>query len=318
MVLGAIGPVILNNKMVSVITGAESFIGKYISNLLITLNYKIRSFTNKSIDQRRGIEFHPYNFNNLEEVTKIFQGADYFFNTYWIRFNFKDKTFEKAYENTKSLIDCAKLAGVKKILHISITKANSLSPLKYFKYKGLIEEYIINSGVSYVILRPTVVFGKEDILINNIIWFLRRFPIFPIFGRGDYLIQPIYVLDLAKIAVEKALNSENSIIDCAGPEVFSFRELIQKIKSAIDSKSIIINLPTIIVFYLLKFLSFFLKDVILTKDEILALKGNLLHSKAPPLGKENLIEWIKKEKDCLGNGYRSELLRHYKSYGNFK
>ncbi len=299
--------------MISVITGAESFIGKYISNLLIPLNFKIRSFTNKSINKTKNIEFYPYNFNNSEEVIKIFKGADFFFNTYWIRFNFKDKKFEKAYENTKFLIDCAKLAGVKKIIHISITNANPLSPFEYFKYKGFIENYIINSGISYSILRPTVVFGREDILINNIIWFLKRFPIFPIFGRGDYLIQPIYVKDLAKIAVEKALNSENSIVDCAGPEIFSFRELIKKIRDVIDSKSIIINLPTKAVFSLLKFLSFFLKDVILTREEILALKGNLLYSKDPPLGKERIIDWIKNEKDYLGIQYRSEILRHYNS-----
>ena len=58
---------------------------------------------------------------------------------------------------------------------------------------------MIDSGLSYAILRPTVIFGIEDILINNIAWFVRRFPFFGIPGNGRYGVRPIYVEDMARL-----------------------------------------------------------------------------------------------------------------------
>ena len=72
------------------------------------------------------------------------------------------------------------------------------------------EQALINSGLSYAIIRPTVIFGREDILINNIAWLLRHSPFFPLFGFGKYELQPIYVEDMADLVVqavqEKDLN----------------------------------------------------------------------------------------------------------------
>jgi len=73
--------------------------------------------------------------------------------------------------------------------------------LPYFKGKAEVEDAIRSSSLSYAILRPAVVFGKEDILINNIAWLLRRFPFFAIPGAGDYGLQPVFVEDLAELAV---------------------------------------------------------------------------------------------------------------------
>src|SRR4030067_522625 len=68
--------------------------------------------------------------------------------------------------------------------------------VEYFRGKAMLERVLIESGVSYAILRPAVLFGKEDILINNIAWVLRRFPVFCVFGDGRYRLRPIYVGDL--------------------------------------------------------------------------------------------------------------------------
>ena len=90
-----------------------------------------------------------------------------------------------------------------------------------------VEEILKGLGVPYAIIRPTLVFGDGDVLINNMAWALRRFPIFPLCGEGDYLVQPIHVEDTAEQAVAAAQESEDTISDSAGPETFTFAGLLR-------------------------------------------------------------------------------------------
>ena len=138
-----------------------------------------------------------------------------------MRFSHGAATFDRAVENTKTLIEAAEEAGVRKIVHVSITSASDASPLPYFCGKGVLEKVITDSRLSYAILRPTVIFGKEDILINNIAWLLRRFPVFAVLVVGDYRLQPVYVED---VAISPSLPDEESskVIDAVGPETYTF------------------------------------------------------------------------------------------------
>jgi len=133
-------------------------------------------------------------------------------NTYWVRFDHRLFTHSQAVANTKVLFQAAKNAGVRRIVHVSITNPDIHSDLPYFSGKAELESALTSLGVSYCILRPTVLFGKEDVLINNIAWSLRHLPVFGVFGNGEYKLQPIYVDDLALAAVEKATGEQNEII----------------------------------------------------------------------------------------------------------
>src|SRR5437588_10226976 len=123
-----------------------------------------------------------------------------------------------------TIITAAKEAGVRPTVPISITNPTETSPLPYFKGKAILEQDLISSGLSYAIIRPTVIFGTEDILINNIAWLLRRFPIFPLFGSGQYQLQPIYVEDMADLVVDAGQQSDSFIRDAIGPDIFSFED----------------------------------------------------------------------------------------------
>jgi uncharacterized protein YbjT (DUF2867 family) len=135
-------------------------------------------------------------------------------------------------ENTRILVQAAARAGVRRIVHISITNPSADSPLPYFWGKAANEKSVIESGMSYAILRPTVLFGKEDVLINNIAWILRRFPLFALPGDGSYRLQPVYVDDLSSLAV--TVSGENLIWNAVGPENFTFREMVELIGRTID------------------------------------------------------------------------------------
>ena len=138
--------------------------------------------------------------------------------------------------------------------------------------------------MSYAILRPAVLFGREDILINNIAWTLRRFPVFGVFGNGHYGIQPIHVDDLARLAVEQGQRRENCIIDAIGPETFTYRELVRTIGEIIGKKRPVISLHPEAGYLLSRIVGKFVNDVFVTREEIAGLMAGLLAVNAPPAG----------------------------------
>ena len=123
------------------------------------------------------VEALPLDFGDFNDrLVESLRGADALYNTYWIRFATRQRSrHEVAVQNSRILIGAAVEAGVRRIVHISITNPSEDSPLPYFRGKALVEKAIHESGLSYAILRPTVLFSPEDVLINNIAWFLRRF-----------------------------------------------------------------------------------------------------------------------------------------------
>ena len=302
----------MTSGQVHVVTGAFGYTGKYIAQLLLDDGHKVRTLTNspnRANPFDGHVEVHPFNFDDEDKLTDSLRGADVLYNTYWVRFNHRLFKHADAVANTLKLFDAAKQAGVKRIVHVSITNPSLDSPLEYFSGKAHLEKALIESGISHAILRPAVLFGHADILINNIAWMLRHLPIFGVFGDGKYRLQPIYVEDFAKLAVEEAKENENTIVDAIGPETFTFRELTQTIAQAIEIKRKIISVPPSLG-YLLGWLLGKLKgDVIITREEIRGLMDDLLYTDSPPAGQTKLSQWARDNADELGKSYASELAR---------
>lgn len=296
-----------------VVTGAFGFSGKYIAQKLLNRNVSVKTLTNslqRKNEFQNKITAVPYNFNDPQKLRSELEGASVLYNTYWVRFNHKTFQHSEAVDNTLTLFEAAKAAGVKRIIHTSITNPDKNSPLEYFSGKGILEEALINSGMSYAILRPAVLFGREDILINNIAWMIRKFPIFGTFGKGDYKLQPIFVEDYADLAIAQSENTENVIINAVGPETFTYRELAQVISEIILGKKLkIISVPDEIAYLTSKVLGLFTGDIMITREEIKGLKADLLNVNSVPTGKTKLTDWLKENKDNVGVKYASELKR---------
>ena len=245
-------------------------------------------------------------------MTRSLQGVDVLVNTYWVRFDKGENTQPRAVENTRKLVNAAKAAGVKRIVHISIANPSADSPLPYYWGKAANEKAVTDSGLSYAILRPTVlVGGGEDVLINNIAYLLRRFPIFFIPGDGSYGIQPIYIEDLADLAVEGVYSRENYVIDAVGPDCYKFKDMVQMIGKKIGAKSLLISIPPRMALLAAQFLSIFVRDVILTPEEVDGLMANLLVSKEPARARTAFKDWLEANRNTIGVRYASELKRHY-------
>jgi NADH dehydrogenase len=236
-------------------------------------------------------------------------GATVLYNTYWVRFNHADSTHSQAVSNTLALFAAARRAGIRKVVHISITNPSPDSHLPYFSGKARLEAALKASGIGYSILRPTVLFGKEDILINNIAWLLRRFPVFGIFGDGKYQLQPIYVDDLAKLAVQHGQSADSAIVDAIGPETFTYRDLVATIGRAIGRSRPIVGIPPWVGLAVARVLGRLVGDVVITPEEITGLMQGLLTTTSPPAGTVRLTDWLGQHRNSLGGSYASELAR---------
>jgi len=302
----------MTTKQIHMVTGAFGYSGKYIAHRLLAEGHEVRTLTNslhKPNPFGDRVRPYPLAFHDPEKLTASLRGVEVLYNTYWVRFNHKNFTHETAVNNTLTLFNAAKKAGVKRIVHISITNPDINSPLEYFSGKARLEAALQALGVPYAILRPTVLFGKEDILINNIAWMLRRFPVFGVFGDGRYRLQPIFVDDLARLAVEQGRSRDDQIINAIGPETFTYRELAQTIGRIIGQERPILSLPPWLGYAAGQVVGRLVGDVLITRAEIDGLMAGHLFVDAPAAGVTRLTEWATIHAADLGRQYASELAR---------
>ncbi len=260
----------------------------------------------------REVPAYPLDFYDPDGLCRSMEGAGVLYNTYWIRFGRGRNTFEQAVENSRVLFKAAARAGVGRIVNFSVANASTESGLPYFRGKGQVEEILQGMGIPHAIIRPTLVFGEGDLLLNNMAWALRRFPVFPIFGRGDYQVQPIYAADLAAQAVEAGARNGSFIDDAAGPDTFTFEELLRLLASAVGARVLLAHTPPSLGFALTRLVGLLLRDVGLTRDEVDGLMAGLLASDAVPTGTTRLGDWLADNADGLGRGYVSEMRRNYR------
>ena len=294
------------------VTGAFGYSGRYIAARLLERGRKVITLTNSLSrpnpfgDQVRAF---PLAFDAPEQLRKTLRGVEVLYNTYWVRFNHRDFTHAQAVPNTLTLFEAARAAGVRRVVHVSITNPAEDSPLEYFAGKARLERALRESGLSHAILRPTVLFGREDILINNIAWALRRFPFFALFGDGSYRLQPIHVDDLAELAVTEGDKVENAVINGIGPETFTYRELVEAVGRAIGRPRPIVGVAPGLGYALGRIIGWFMRDQFITREEIRGLMDGLLCVDTPPVGRTRLTDWMRANARTLGCRYASELGR---------
>jgi len=294
------------------VTGAFGYSGRYIAARLLAEGREVITLTNspeRANPFAGRVRAFPFCFDQPDRLAASLAGVEVLYNTYWVRFNHRDFTYAMAVENTLRLFVAARQAGVRRIVHVSITNPAEDSPLEYFSGKARLERALRETGISHAILRPTVLFGREDILINNIAWALRRFPCFAVFGDGNYQLQPIYVEDLAELAVAAGQGTVNETINAIGPETFTYRELVRAVGDAIGVHRPIWGGPPDLGWLLGGVVGWWVRDKFITREEIRGLMANLLRVDTPPTGRTALTGWMRANAVTLGRVYASELAR---------
>jgi len=299
---------------INVVTGVSGYSGRHITRRLLALDKTVVNLTGhpeRPTEYGDAVKSASFDFENPEKLVASLTGATTLYNTYWIRFAHGSLTFDKAVANSRALVSAAAEAGVRRIVHVSITNPSADSPLPYFKGKAEVESAIVESGLSYAILRPTVLFGDQGILINNIAWFLRKLPAFAVPGDGEYKLQPVFVEDLADLAVALGQESDSVVLDAVGPEVFTLNALVDLLKRTVHSGALVMHLPPSLTLPATWALGRVVGDVVLTSDEIKGLVANLLVSADPPTCRTLLSEWLAANADWIGAKYLSEMKKHF-------
>jgi len=297
------------------VTGAFSYTGSHIAQRLLDSGRGVRTLTfhrDRPHALRADIDTRRYRFDDPVALTESLRGVHTLYNTFWVRFDHGSASFAAAIEHSRMLFFAARNAGVRRIVHVSITNASVDSPLPYFCGKARVEYALAQSGVPYAVVRPTWVFGGErDVLANNIAWILRRMPAFALPGDGRYPVQPVHVDDLARICVQAGATAGDLVLDAAGPETYAFGDLVALVRDAVDTRSPVLHLPVPVMAAASRALGLLMHDVVLTPDEIRGLMAGLLVSPDPPLGTIAFSDWLSEHRESVGRAYANELDRHF-------
>ena len=297
------------------VTGAFGFTGRALAERLLDPGHEVVTLSRRSgvgdpLASR--ITVRSMDPSRPDDLAASLAGVDVLFNTYWLRFPRGGQTFEGAVAGSATLMAAARAARVRRVVHVSVVNASPDAETPYVRAKAALESVVRSSGLEWVIVRPTLTYGPGDILINNLAWALRRFPVYGLPGLGRSTVQPVHVDDVARICVEAADGPSGRILDAAGPETLTYRQLVDLVRDAIGSRSIVLPMPGPIVLATAKVIGLLVRDVVLTGDEIRELRSSLLTSHQKPLGAIRISDWVREHAHELGRRWSSELARNYR------
>jgi nucleoside-diphosphate-sugar epimerase len=302
-------------RQLDIVTGAFSYSGAAIARELLQRGHDVRTLTGHPERAPAGspIDSHPLDFGDAQQLTSSMAGAHTLYNTYWVRFAHGHVSHELAVANSKVLFAAARAAGVRRIVHVSITHPSLTSADSYFRGKAEVEQALAGCGVPFAVARPAVLFGGDGVLVNNIAWLLRRLPVFAIGGRGEYRLRPIHIDDLARLCADLGASADPAVIvDAVGPQSLTFRQMVAEIRDAVGSRSVIVPVPGAVIPAMAAVLNLVLRDTLLTADEYASMAAGRADSAGPATGEVVFTDWVRAHGDELGRRYANELDRHFR------
>lgn len=295
------------------VTGAFGFSGGFIATRLLGLSREVitlTSSTRRESPLQGKLAVYPFDFEHPERMAQSLAGVDVLYNTYWTRLGRGETSHEGAVQNSRALFKAARLAGVRRVVHISVAGAGLAPSLSYYRAKGEVEEALALSGLSYSILRPAMLFGPGGVLVNNMAWMLRRLPVFAIFGAGGYKLEPIYVDDLAALAVAQGEVQENTVVYALGPDIFTYKDFVRTLGKIIGHPRPLVPVPLWAGLLGSWFIGRLQGDVFASREELKALMSGLLHVPGEAAtGTTRFADWARANAGALGREYISEIGR---------
>jgi len=295
----------------AVVTGAFSYTGAAVARELIERGWSVHTLTNRRPPEDvADITAAPLRFD-ADHLARELDGADLFVNTYWVRLPARGQNFDTARKRSQMLIEAAVTSGVGRLVHVSVSNAAAGRALGYYGGKAMVEEAVRAAGLSYAIVRPTLVVGPNDVLTNNMAWLLRRFPLFLLPRAASARLSPITLDDNARIIVDAAERADDAEMDAAGPDTMTFSEYIRCLARACGVRRAFLRAPDAVVLGMLRAAGWLLSDVILTREELLGLEQELLFTHAASLGSESVPDWLMRNGPSLGRSYINDMRRHF-------
>lgn len=242
------------SKLVT-IYGGSGFVGRYIARRMAKEGWRVRVAVRRP---NEAIYVKPYgvpgqvepvlcNVRDDTSVAAVMEGADAVVNCVGILNGVGKNTFGAVHEEGAARIARISAAqGVETFVHVSALGADTNSASDYGRSKAAGEAGVLAHRPDAVILRPSVIFGTEDEFFNRFAGMARMAPILPIAG-GSTRFQPVYVDDVAKAAVQGVLGQADAgIYELGGPEVKTFKALMQQMLGVIHRRALVLSLPRVI------------------------------------------------------------------------
>ena len=281
-------------QKIATIFGASGFIGRHLTRRLTERGLRIVAATRspylhgylKPLGNPGEIDLEEVNLFDEERLITLIKNSDVVINLVGILYETRKQKFENIHAKFPDLLSrvCSK-QNIKKLVHISALGINEKVNSKYMKSKLKGEKNILNNFKNSIILRPSVVFGPEDNFFNRFASLAQFLPALPLIGGGPTKFQPIYVEDVAKsiVAILEKEEIDNNIFELGGPEIFTFKELMEILLKEIKKKRFLISIP----FGIAKFQSYFMQLMptpLLTPDQVEMLKyDNVVSGQYPSL-----------------------------------
>ena len=262
------------------VTGATGFVGRNVVKELVYQGYQVRGLVHSQRNlgrlKHQSVETVTGDITDLDSLKKVFEGVQTVFSCVGIIYETKSANFDSIHVlGTGNLVEMALENKVQRFTHISAlgTRPNAVS--RYHQSKFRAEQIIQDSGLTYTVFRPSILFGPEDDFINRFARMLKYNPVFPLVGEGKSKLQPLYIKDLVKCAVVslKIAEARNKIFEIGGPRPMTLLEILAVVKKFRGyGRRFHPRLPYTTVFNFVKFAEKFLSALPVTTDQLLMLQ----------------------------------------------
>src|SRR5688572_30473152 len=269
--------------------GGSGFLGRHVVRALAREGYRIRPAV-----RRPDLAFHLQPLGRVGQIHAVqanlrypasieaaVRGADVVINLTGILFERGKQRFEAVHAEGAGHVAQAAAAVGARMIHVSALGADPDSPALYARTKAAGEAAVLAAAPDAVIYRPSILFGPEDDFFNRFAAMARMFPALPLVGGGNTKFQPVFVGDVAQaiLRATRGVAKDGTIYELGGPEVKSFKELMEYVLAVTERKRLLLPLP----FGLAKLQAFFLQYLptpLLTPDQVELLKRDNVVSEA--------------------------------------
>jgi len=210
-----------------VVGGTGGLVGRSVLPEFMS-RYEIRSLHRHPVaaEGAARVEWVPVDVGRIQDWRPFLEDVDVVLNLAWYRYGNATR-FRHLAEGLERLVEAARVAGTGRFLQVSVPPAPDRleRTLPYLAYKRRVDRAIAASGLSYRIVRPTMLFGAGDRLLGTMLRLMDRYPVFPMFGDGQYHVSPVAASDLARILRLEAAGDGSGTIDVGGPERYRYCDL---------------------------------------------------------------------------------------------
>jgi len=212
------------------LTGATGFIGTHLRRALVRDGHEVVGLTRRPQDEEEGVTWLVGDVNTPETLVEGMNGCGAVIHLVGIITEHGDSTYQRMHvQATEHVLAAMRRVKVHRLLHMSALGAGPKQATEYFRTKWAAEELVRASTIDYTIFRPSTIFGPGDGFINTLVDQIRRFPVIPIIGKGDYPMAPISVHAVVE-AYLQALSLDGpttaKTFELCGPETLTFAQIV--------------------------------------------------------------------------------------------